>query len=314
MNTKKKPEGAAAFVKGGLSAKRKKALRRQLMEHAIFEKMMQMSMPEMVSEKAEGSHLDEETLGGFLENRLSPDKREDVKLHLRTCMECFVKMAKLQRKLQEEKKLQYAQAPSEFIEKAKQLVAIPVVDETEIASSPRSESASRWQRLVNKTREIWPEIVSNFDRIGAWPKRHPVWSAASAGLALATIILFTLLLPKPAVENFVENRLVIMDDGPLGFTTGREVREYEGMSVRLSEDGENLIFQWAGIPEAISFDVLLTGGGKTQKLPFSKVVKGASFSLSKKEVELDLKYTWELRGKLKDGRSFAAKAGFVRRR
>jgi len=329
MKTKRNSAELLALFEGSLPSKRKKnllsamnedqALRRRMMSHLAFENMMKTSTLAVSVEEAKDSHLDEATLGDFLENRLTPEASERVKLHLRTCMECFVKMAKLQRKIAEKESVQLVPVPAHFVEKARLLVSLPAADEIKVKRFVQPVVKGVWQFIVTGTTKIVSDLAADFARIfekgKRWLEEHPLWGYTSAGLAVATVILFLLLLPKPAIENLPgSNQLTISDSDALGFVTEPEVRAYKGMTVNLSEDSENLVFRWAEIPEALFYEITLIEGGKRQKLPFTGVMEGTSFSLPKQEVRLKVKYLWELSGALKDGRVFAAQAEFICRK
>ncbi len=328
MKTKKDYAEILALREGRLSEKKRKALlaalnddeelRAALASQLAFEDLLRLASADLSGEIAEGEHFDDAILITFVQGKLAPEKAEQVRTHLRACRDCFVKMARLQRALKEREHAQFAGVPESLIKKAKQLVALPVGNENEAGEIASVAPENFWQRAVSYTKTIVSSfaapIVESVASLKERWQANPKIIFIPAGVAVAIVILFMLLLPKPAVENFAENRLVILDDGPLGFTAEREVRKYEGMSVRASEDGEHLIFQWAAVPEAVSYEILLAAGGKANKHPLSVTAEGLSFTLPKQEVELDTKYSWELRGKLKDGRTFMAKAGFVCRK
>ncbi len=320
MKTPKNPAEILALWEGGLSRKKRKALlavlnedenlRRTLAGELAFEDMFRLASAGLSGEATENAHTSDEVLIPFVQGKLAADEAEEVRTHLRTCRECFVRMARLQRALKEREHAQFAAVPESLAQRGKQLVALPVEDEV-VPENFGRRAASGVKTFASDLNQF---LAVRMARLKEWWQANPKLIIIPAGAGLAIALLIMLLLPKPVVENFTESRLIILDDGPLGFTAQSEVRRYEGMRVAVSEDGENLIFQWPAIPEAVSYEVLLIAGGKTVKRPLLNGAEGFSFALPKQEVELDVKYTWELRGKLKDGRAFVAKAGFVRRK
>lgn len=315
MKTSKDPAEILALWDGGLSERERKALlaalneddglRRALAAQLAFEDLLRLASADLATEDA---HHSDEVLSAFVQGQLAEDEAQQVRTHLRACRECFVRMARLQRALKERVHAHSAAVPEGLLHKAKRLVALPAQDEV--------AAENFWQRAVTSAKALAAALAQHFTAsITRWQERwqrNPKLIFIPACAAVALAVLFMLLLLKPGVENFAGDRLIILDNGPLGFTAHSEVREYEGMGVR--EDGENLVFQWPAIPAAAGYEVWLIAGESAEKRPLYNKAEGLNFTVPKHEVELNVKYAWELRGKLKDGRTFVARAEFVRRR
>lgn len=276
------------------------ALRRDLAEHVTFKTMMQMSAIEPAASSAAGAHVDDETLGAFCETRLAADEAESVRSHLRACNDCFLRMAALSKTFAERERLEMPPTPADFVAKAKQLLPAPEEVVAEAKHLPIAAPAGIGQAIA----ELWKKIKQ-------WLEPVPAWGYGLAGVA-AAVILFILFLPGSPVENFsLGNRLVIFDNGPLGFVNEGETIEYPGMSVVLSEDGEQLIFTWPKIPEALFYEITLIEAGQRRTItPLGGALEN-TFAFPKREVKPGVRYVWELSGKRKDQKNFMAKAGFA---
>jgi hypothetical protein len=284
-----------------LAALRKdEALRRELAGHVAFKTMMQMSAIEPAAGSAVGAHVDDETLGAFLETRLAADEAESVRSHLRACNDCFLRMAALSKAFAEKERLEMPPTPADFVAKAKQLLPAPEEVVAEAKDLPVAPPAGIGQAIA----ELWKKIKH-------WLEPVPAWGYGLAGVA-AAVILFMLFLPGPPVENFsLGNRLVIFDNGPLGFVNEGETVEYSGMSVALSEEGEQLIFTWPEVPEALFYEITLIEAGQRRTItPLGGALEN-TFAFPTREVKPGARYVWELSGRRKDKKNFMAKAGFA---
>lgn len=276
------------------------ALRRDVAGHVAFKTMMQMSAFEPRANSAAGAHVDEETLGAFCETRLAAKEAESVRSHLRACTDCFLRMAALSKAFAERERLEMPPTPADFVAKAKQLLPAP----EEVIAEAKHLAVAPLAGIGQAIARLWKKIKQ-------WLEPIPAWGYGLAGVAVA-VILFMLFLPGSPVENFsLGNRLVIFDNGPLGFVNEGETAEYSGMSVALSEDGEQLIFTWPEIPEALFYEITLIEAGQRKTItPLGGALEN-TFALPTREVKPGVRYVWELSGRRKDQKNFVAKAGFV---
>ncbi len=279
------------------------ALRRDLAEHLAFKTIMQMSAIEPQANSAAGAHVDDETLGAFLETRLAAEEAESVRSHLRACNGCILRMAALSKAFAEREKLEMPRTPAEFVAKAKQLLPAP----EEVVAEAKHLSIAPPAGIGQAIAELWKKIKQ-------WLEPVPAWGYGLAGVA-AAVILFMLFLPESPVENFsLGNRLVIFDNGPLGFVNEGKTMEYQGMSVALSEEGEQLIFTWPKIPEALFYEITLIEDGQRRTItPLGGALEN-TFAFPAREVKPGVRYVWELSGRRKDQKNFMAKAGFMLKR
>lgn len=276
------------------------ALRRGLTEHVAFKTMMQMSAIDPQANSAAGAHVDDETLGAFLETSLRADEAESVQSHLRACTDCFLRMAALSKTFAEREKLEMPPTPADFVAKAKQLLPAPEEVVAEAKHLPVAPAAGIGRAIA----KLWKKIKQ-------WLEPVPAWGYGLAGVA-AAVILFMLFLPGSPVENFsLGNRLMIFDNGPLGFVNEGETVEYQGMSVALSEEGEQFIFTWPEIPEALFYEIALIEAGQRRTItPLGGAVEN-TFAFPTREVKPGVRYVWELSGRRKDQKNFMTKAGFA---
>jgi hypothetical protein len=291
---------------------------RRLASRAIFREMMQHaeSLTALSSTEEESLHVDDERLREFVDDKLSSEEAEPIKAHLRACIACFIRMARLQKKLKEDAELRHAKAPAGLAAKAR-FVDIPDSATMELPGRGSSRKENVWhtvRQFPQQFNSILAEVlVPISESMKTWFVAHPRFGFGAVGLVAAAILLM-LLLPRAPIKNDpLSGQLVISDAGPLGFVNAQEVIDYPGMSVGLSTNGDSLIFSWPAIPNALAYEITLLEGGKDKKLPFRVKVEATNFSLPKAEFKVGVKYVWELSGKLRDGRVFVARAAFVRR-
>ena len=274
--------------------------------------------------KNENPHVDDMTLGVFLEIGLAPDDEARLKTHLRACTECFLRMATLQKAIHERESLRFEPTPVDLIEKAKQLLPTPEAFVTEAKQLPAPQPAGIWQTVTNALGKLKDWFIEFPDRviagISGWLDAHLVLGhripiAMLPAGALAILVLLMLLWPQAAVENFaLDSQLIISAPGPLGFVSESEVVKYKGMSVDLSKDGAHLIFKWPAVPNASFYEItLITNGEKRMITPLGGV-SATNYYFPKHEIQVKLEYIWELSGKLQDERGFVARAKFVCRK
>ena len=255
------------------------------------------------NEASASFHPNDETLGFFLHNALDNGTQASVKSHLQACPACFRRMARLQKAFNERDSIRFERTPENFVEKARQLMPTPatLVEEAKQLAAPRS---ARHQ----------PSLLDFVEQLKSWVAPIPGWGYGLAGATAVAVILF-LLLPAEPVENFsLDEQLVITTLGPMGFAGEREVVAYSGMSVRLSEDGEQLVFSWPAIAHAEFYEVTLILDEEKRRITPLGGIADTSCALPKLELQAGVRYQWELSGRMKDRRVFAAKAGFVMKR
>jgi hypothetical protein len=274
--------------------------------------------------KNENPHVDDMTLGVFLEIGLAPEDEALLKAHLRACAECFLRMATLQKAIHERASLRFEPTPVGLIEKAKQLLPTPEAFVAEAKQLPAPQPAGIRQSVTNALGKLKDWLIEFPDRVFAglrdWLEAHLVLGhripiAMLPAGALAVVVLLVLLWPKAAVENFaLDSQLIISAPGPLGFVSESEVVKYKGMSVGLSEDGAHLIFKWPAVPNASFYEITLITNGEKRKITPLGGVSATNYALPKQEAKVKVEYVWELSGKLQDERGFVARAGFVCRK
>lgn len=249
------------------------------------------------------THIDDQTLAGFVQGCLDSVEEMSVKRHLRACTPCLERMAQIQDSMAELEKMQFEATPTELMDQAKHLQPTPA---NLMAAAKRLE--------VPESSSVFAVLKQIPQRIKNWFDISLDWRlGAAVGLAAATVLFIIFKVTSPAVKNIsLGDRLVITDMGALGFATQQEVIDYPGMSVALSEDENSLVFTWPAVRDAVFYEIHLVPAGGTEKrlTPFAGV-RGTRFLLAKREVEADTQYTWKLSGKLKDGRAFLAQAQFV---
>jgi len=237
-------------------------------------------------------HLDDETLAAFVENALEAKRRKRVQQHLRACSHCFEHMARLRKSLSERETMPRLSTPPDFVRKAKELVPADEV------------SVPIWQSMRDKIRSIrLPELE--------WRWRLVIPAAA----AVAMILVIFIFLNQPAIRNYaMGSQLRIAEIDPLGFVGESDSVMFKGMQVELSADEKNLIFTWPEVADAKFYHLDLIVNDEKQRLTPLQGIDATSFSYPLESIQLNTKYVWEISGKLEDGRSFQARAGFETRK
>ena len=249
-----------------------------------------------------GAHLDDETIAAFVEDSVDTEMREQVQEHLQKCLRCFESVARLRKSLAERETQTFLSTPEEFLREAKRL-----------AVRPEGALADALRRTVQKV----PEMISSasvlkqrLPRIGEIALG---WRIAIPTVTLAAAVLLVLVLRHmPTIQNYaMGDRLVISEMGPLGFAGKQEVRKYKGMRVLLREDEGKLIFTWPEVAGAEFYHVALILNGKDQRVTPPQGAKETTFAYPLPDMKMNTRYIWQISGKLSDGRSFRARAGFV---
>jgi len=290
-------------------------LRRRFAAHFVFKEILKKSLMTPAPAVNGSSHIDDERLGLFLSIGLDSNEAEMLKAHVRECSACFLRMARVQKALHAYASQPFAQAPADLVAEAKQLVAPPV----ELVTKAKQLAGRQATGVGQLIEHAWEKVKDGFAQfpifdpgeVKAWFNAHPVLGSIPA-VAVAAVVLLLLLLPKPPVKNFsLDNQLVISTSGPFGFVSETETVKYEGMDVRLSEDGNHLIFTWPEIRNASFYEITLIAGEEKSKITPRGGLLETSYSFPKQNVTAGVEYVWELSGKMTDGRWFVARAGFA---
>ncbi len=283
------------------AVRQNEALRRELAAHIAFRELMKRAeVTEAILENG-SLHTDDKTLGLFLSHRLAPKAEQRLQAHVQTCAECLVKMTEMQSAMKAFAPASSVSAPVELVAQAKQLRHIPAKLTLAAKVLPHVQPPPIRQYVRDFVEEIKLRL-----------EPFPAWGYGLAGVAVATVLLVILLRPNTPVKNLPSNhQLVIFENGPLGFVTENEVIEYKGMSVKLSDEGGHLIFTWAAIPKALFYEISLLHGEKKVTLAVIEGEEKNNFSFPRQNLPAGVEQGWELSGKLKDGRRFMARAGFV---
>jgi len=254
-------------------------------------------------------HPGDETMAAFVENSLNKKDREHIQKHLQECPECFENLACLRKSIKELEIIKFQPTPEELIAKAK-----------ELAIKPEGFSRKVYSWIIERLSE-WSEKAVNIENAVSSLFR---WKIAIPTFAVAAVAIMMILIlqPSPPIKNYsMGNQLIISEMGLLGFVGEREVLEYSGMKVFLSEDEENIIFTWPAIAGAKFYHIDLIINEKRQRITPTLGIQDTSFSYPAQDIKLNTRYAWEILGKLEGcpegtpigGRNFQAKAGFVRR-
>ena len=247
-------------------------------------------------------HFGDESLIAFLEKFMDFAEGESIKAHLRTCSPCFKRMTELKRSIREAGAKQFRPTPNPLIEQAKRLQPTP----SALRDKAKEVYEVRPHTFFNPVRRLLNKVETWFDfRIG--------WAYSTVTVLAVTGILIILLWPSHRVQNIsLGSQLVISEMGPLGFIDRTEVREYKGMLVRLSKDERNIVFEWPEIEMAALFEIhLIRDQMEAKRITPFVGISNTDFSYPTQNMVHDVKFTWELSGKLTDGRVFRAKSQFV---
>lgn len=249
------------------------------------------------------SKINDTTMSAFVEGTLDVRKRKRVQKHLQTCTECFENVARLRKSLAEREKLEFAPTPSEWAAEAKTLVVLKKGFLERVYDKLKS---------MVPTKSFWAGVINSIENILFGSRR---WKVVTPVIIVAAVVLIFVFRPTSPIKNYsMGNQLIISETGPLGFVGEREVVKFEGMKVALSEDGKKLIFSWHDVEGAEFYHVYLILNGKKLRITPTLGINETSFSCQVQDIKLNIKYRWEITGKLEDGRGFEAKAGFVRRK
>jgi len=235
-------------------------------------------------------HIDDEILAAFVENNLNERERRDVQMHLQQCPRCFENMAVLRKSLNQREALTFLPTPPDFVRQAKKL----------ITSTTPSESiwrkASRIANTIYLPRGKWKYFIPS-------------------GIAVAILLVLFIASQGPVIQNLSTGKyLTISKSYPLGFVGESEKIAYKNMWVKLSKDKENIIFSWPKVEGAKFYQIdLLVKGDRHRITPLLGNYEN-SYSFPLREIELNVKYMWQISGKLEDGRKFQARASFVRKK
>jgi len=254
-------------------------------------------------------HIKDETMAAFVGESLAAKKQSQVQRHLQDCHHCFENMARLRKSLTVRETLEFIPTPEEFIEEAKLLA---VKQEGFLKIAYKKVNAKIATLIPSKS--TWEEAF-----VGIWNVASALfrWRVAIPALATVTIAVFIAIMwpfGSPIKNYSMGNQLIISEIGPLGFVGEREVMEYKDMKVKLSDDRKNLIFSWQEVAGAKFYHINLIVDSEKQGITPLMGIQGTSFSYPLQGIMLNTKYTWEISGKLEDGRSFRARASFAQRK
>jgi len=92
-----------------------------------------------------------------------------------------------------------------------------------------------------------------------------------------------------------------------------ETKLAESMKAAKSQDSQGIIFSWLQTDSIKVVNVYLIGAGKRVQITPAEGIKGNHFSYPAKELDRAISYSWELTGKLVDGKTFRTqkKIGFI---
>ena len=254
-------------------------------------------------------HIKEETMAAFVGNSLNAKKQLKVQKHLQNCNECFENMARLRKSLTVQNTLEFMPTPEDFIKEAK-LLAVKQDGFMKKAFRKVSEKIAEMIPSKSTWEEAFVGIWNAFSALLKWRVVIP----ALATVTVAVLIAISWPLGSPIKNYSMGNQLIISETGPLGFVGEREVMEYKGMKVKLSDDGENIFFTWHKIAGAKFYHIDLIVDSEKQRITSPVGITETKFTYSSEDIKFEHNYEWEISGKLEDGRGFQAKERFVRRR
>jgi hypothetical protein len=245
-------------------------------------------------------HITDEKLAAFVNKNLSNKENEKIKQHLQKCTECFDFYVQMKRILSESKEAELQEVPAHIFEKAKD---IPV------------KSQSFYVMVAGPAKKLLDSILlllKNSIEFLFINRVNLKLAYAFVSLIIIGASLLFILKPVSPIENIIlADVLTISSDGPLGFVGDMEKIEYTGMYVKISEDGNFIIFFWPEVQNAMFYQVFLTEKER-QRITPPEGIQSTQFSYQIKNIDINTKYIWEILGKLKDGRIFQAKAIFIR--
>lgn len=281
-----------AFLQGSLDEKKNEYFRLELRKYGVRNKMMkEEKMMNRQSKHDSLVHIEDEKLAAFSRSYLEGGETERVQSHVKTCPDCMDKLIEIEKNFVELDSMQLQPTPEFLLAQGKNLQP----------GLPKG---------VNSVKDYLNSLIGRIKSRFAPPK---VWRLAPLVVAAVALVLLLLNLPTSPVKNIsMGDRLVITEMGPLGFVGEKEVRDYKGMNVSLSEDGKNLIFSWPEIEGAEYYEIFLIGeDGKEMRITPIEGVQDTSFEYEKEGVEVGKEFVWELRGKMGGDRSFEGKSKFL---
>ncbi|MBN1998009.1 hypothetical protein JW935_10680 [candidate division KSB1 bacterium] len=240
------------------------------------------------------NHLDDETMLGFIEEKLSSRLMEKTRKHIKKCSKCLQRMADLEIGLERASKQVFIPTPDFMQQRVYRL------------GSDKAKNILK-DKISIRLKQLFNNTGKNFDTVFY---RRVTFGLSLAGAAVFVFYMF--VYHSEPVKNYpLTSQLLVFERRAMGFVPEPKVFPYKGMSVSVSEDKKSILFDWEAVPEASFYELYLwTKENQPECITPETGITGTTFCYNLTGIDNKTRYSWELRGFTKTGTRFQARAQF----